>query len=528
MAGHKVSNDEQIEMSRTEKAVSGCNSHNGDSISANHQSSPPLAPSSSEESSKWAHLGIIYTRRRNFLHLFVFLLSSGFWITSLVLHHRDKNWVIPFLVWLVINLRILTFYVPARYILIPILYIWKSTAVRVGDSIPQPYHAPLGGLVFLGALILGAMASEEFEENNRKNRAVSLAGMFTFLVVLYATSKSRKHVNWRTVIGGMTGQYIIGIFVLRTGVGYSIFRWIANTAAQGLGYSQQGVVFLTDSTVASYGWFILVVIPAIIFFVSVVQVLFHFGYVQWAMGKLAVFVNWALQVSGAEAIVAAATPFVGQGESAMLVRPFLPYMTKAEIHQVLTCGFATIAGSVLAGYIQLGISGEVLVSSCVMSIPASIAISKLRYPETEETLTKGQVVMPPDDERAQNGIHAFANGTWLGLKIGGTIVASLLCILSVVALVNGLLGWLGGYLNADNPPLSLQLILGYVLFPVTFLLGVPTNGDILTVSKLIAEKIITVGSGPVLCGVCANVKRTSTMRSNSSRRKPLICHYGRS
>jgi concentrative nucleoside transporter, CNT family len=124
----------------------------------------------------------------------------------------------------------------------------------------------------------------------------------------------------------------------------------------------------------------------------------------------------------------------------MLIRPFVSHLTMAEIHQVMTSGFATIAGSVLVAYIGLGVNAQALVSSCVMSIPASLAVSKLRYPETEETLTAGRVIVPDDDEhRAANALHAFANGAWLGLKIAGMIVSTLLCIIALVGLVNGIL-----------------------------------------------------------------------------------------
>lgn len=124
----------------------------------------------------------------------------------------------------------------------------------------------------------------------------------------------------------------------------------------------------------------------------------------------------------------------------MLIRPFVSHLTMAEIHQVMTSGFATIAGSVLVAYIGLGVNAQALVSSCVMSIPASLAVSKLRYPETEETLTAGRVIVPDDDEhRAANALHAFANGAWLGLKIAGMIVSTLLCIIALVGLINGIL-----------------------------------------------------------------------------------------
>lgn len=193
-------------------------------------------------------------------------------------------------------------------------------------------------------------------------------------------------------------------------------------------------------------------------------------------------------VSGAEAVVAAASPFVGQGESAMLIKPFIPHLTDAELHQVMTSGFATIAGSVLAAYISMGISPLALVSSCVMSIPASLAISKLRWPETEESLTAGKIVIPKDeDERPSNGLHAFANGGWLGIKIAGMIIASLLCILALLGLCDALLGWAARYLSIPN--LTIQKLVGWIFYPVAWLLGVQKK-DVLGVGQLIGIKIV--------------------------------------
>lgn len=234
-------------------------------------------------------------------------------------------------------------------------------------------------------------------------------------------------------------------------------------------------------------------LPAIIFFVALVQILFHWGFLQWFIGKFAVFFFWSMRVSGAEAVVAAASPFIGQGESAMLIKPFVAHLTQAELHQIMCSGYATIAGSVLVAYISLGVNPQALISSCVMSIPASLAISKLRYPETEETLTAGRVVIPEDDEhRAANSLHAFANGAWLGLKIAGMILTILLCIIALLGLANGLLTWWGHYLNINDPPLTVELIVGYICYPIAFLLGVPRNGDLLKVSQLIGTKLVAV------------------------------------
>ncbi|KAK5989474.1 Solute carrier family 28 member 3 [Cladobotryum mycophilum] len=457
--------------------------------------------SEESDSYRYRRFGVFYRRRRPLIHLFLFCLFTGWWIASLILHRHDKNWIVPFLVWLCISLRLFFFHVPSRYVSDSIKWVWARTALVIYDRIPPKLRTPAGAFVAFATICAGSFGSEESEDNTRANRAVSLFGMLVIIFCFWFTSKARAHVNWRTVIGGMLSQYIIGLFVLRTGVGYSIFKFIADRAGDLLGYAEDGVAFLTTPEVAKTPWFFFGVIPAIIFFISLVQVLYFIGFIQWFVKKIAVFVFWALNASGAEAVVAAATPFIGQGESAMLVRPFVAHMTNAELHQILTCGFATISGSVLVGYIGLGLNAEALVSSCIMSIPASLAISKLRYPETEETLTAGRVVIPDDDEhKAENALHAFANGAWLGIKIGGTIIASLLCILGAVGLVNGLLTWWGHYININHPTLTLQTILSYVFYPIAFLLGVPRNGDILKVAKLIAEKVITLIATYALCG----------------------------
>ncbi|OLN81362.1 Solute carrier family 28 member 3-like protein 2 [Colletotrichum chlorophyti] len=454
---------------------------------------PGVLASNDTEENKPSKFRVLYRRFKWVVHLFFFCLFTGWWIASLVLHRNDKNWVVPFLVWLGIMLRLLFFYVPSSYVSRPIKFAWKHSAVLVYNAIPAKFRTLAGAIVTIAVMLVGSFVSEESADNTRENRAVSIFGLLVILFCFWITSNDRKRVNWRPVIGGMLSQYIIALFVLRTGVGYDIFKFIADRAGDLLGFANKGTAFLTAESVIDLHWFISGVIPPIIFFVAIVQVLYYVGFLQWFISKFATFVFWALNVSGAEAVVAAATPFIGQGESAMLVRPFVPHMTKAELHQILTCGFATISGSVLVAYITLGLNAQAMVSSCVMSIPASIAISKLRYPEKEETLTAGKVVIPDDDEHeAKNAIHAFANGAWLGIKIAGTIVASILCILAFIALVDGLLTWWGSYLNVPED-LTLNYLTGRIFYPLAFLLGVPReNGDLLRVAKLIALKVIAI------------------------------------
>lgn len=404
------------------------------------------------------------------------------------------NWIVPFLLWLFITLRLITLHVSISYVMNPIYWTWNQTGSRFANMIPEKFRIPAAAAFVVAVILIGAFVSEENADNTRENRAISLFGLVVLLFGLWATSRNRKAIVWHTVIVGMLMQFIIALFVLRTSVGYDIFNFISGLARSLLDFARDGVAFLTDDPTSVIPWFFISVIPAIIFFVALVQMFYYFGTLQWFIGKFAVFFFWAMRISGAESVVAAATPFIGQGESAMLIKPFVAHLTMAELHQIMCSGFATIAGSVLVAYIGMGINPQALISSCVMSIPASLAMSKLRYPEEDDSLTAGKVVVPDDDEhKAANVLHAFANGAWLGLKIAGMIVATLLCIIALVALINGILTWLGHYLNLTGEyELTIQLILGYIFYPVAWLLGVPKGPDLIKVARLIGIKVVTV------------------------------------
>ncbi|OQE43080.1 hypothetical protein PENCOP_c003G07124 [Penicillium coprophilum] len=436
---------------------------------------------------------------RHMVHAVVWLLFTGWWIAGLILHRHDIGWLKPFLLWLAITLRIIFFYVPITIISKPMHWVWERTAHPFVRLIPEKLRTPAAALLCIGVILIGAFASEESLDNTRTNRAVSLFGMVVCIFGLWVTSRNRKKIIWHTVIVGMLAQFIIALFVLRTTAGYDIFNFISELARDLLGFAADGVIFLTSSDFYNFGdgfhpsqFFLITVCAAIVFFVAFVQLLYHWKVVQWFIGKFAVFFHWSMRVSGAEAVVAAASPFIGQGESAMLIRPFVAHLTMAELHQIMCSGFATIAGSVLIAYISIGVNPQAMVSACVMSIPASLAVSKMRWPEEEETLTAGRVVIPDDEQhQAANSLHAFTNGTWLGLKIAAMITSTLLCIIALVGLVNGLLTWWGRYLNINDPPLTLELIVGYICYPIAFLLGVSRDGDLLLVGKLIGTKLVT-------------------------------------
>ena len=202
------------------------------------------------------------------------LTVPRWWIAGLILNQRREkklNWVIPFLFWLTISLRLLFFYVPISIIYKPLNFAWKSTFVKVGMMVPQKWRIPGAAAIVVGAIVVGAFVTEESPGNTRDNRAVSLAGLLIFIGVLWLTSRNRKAVQWHTVIVGMLMQFVIALFVLRTGVGYDIFGFISGLARSLLGFAGKGTAFLTSEATAQVPWFLITVLPAIIFFVAFVQ-----------------------------------------------------------------------------------------------------------------------------------------------------------------------------------------------------------------------------------------------------------------
>ncbi|KAJ1971961.1 hypothetical protein H4R35_004952 [Dimargaris xerosporica] len=310
--------------------------------------------------------------------------------------------------------------------------------------------------------------------------------MAIFLALLYGTSKHRRAVNWQTIGVGLFLQFLIGVFILKTSVGYSIFRWLADTASTLLGFASHGVEFLFGEDVAKMHTFAVAVLPVVLFFASFIQIVYYLGGMQWFIRKFAWLMVRLMATSGAESVVAAASFIVGQCESALLVKPFIEYMTLSEVHSVMVSGFATISGAVLAGFISLGIDTQALITACVMSMPCSLVVAKLRYPETEESMTRGTVKVPEEEDKEANVLHAAANGAAQGLTLAGLIGATLLSVISLLALVNAILTYLGDMVDVTG--LTLQRITSYLFIPFAWCLGVP-NDEVRVVGELLAMKM---------------------------------------
>jgi CNT family concentrative nucleoside transporter len=316
-------------------------------------------------------------------------------------------------------------------------------------------------------------------------RLISALGLVVFIGLAYAFSVNRRAVRWQPVLWGIALQLIFALLILRTAPGFVVFSFLGDVVGQFLNFSDAGASFVFGEKFEE-NFFAFKVLPTIIFFSSFISLLYHYGILQRVVQGVAWVMLKTLKTSGSESLSAAANIFVGQTEAPLLIKPYVSSMTMSELHAVMTGGFATIAGGVLAAYVSFGVPAQHLIAASVMSAPAALAISKLLYPETEKSPTAGTVTVEVE-RTAANGIDAVATGAIEGLKLVGNIAAMLIAFLALVALVNAVLGWLGGLIGL--PQLSLELIFSFLLAPVAWLMGVPW-ADCGQVGVLLGKKTI--------------------------------------
>jgi CNT family concentrative nucleoside transporter len=432
-----------------------------------------------------------YARYRPFILAATAAVILGWWISATVIPATRHRWIVQ-TVWAWFFLLVIAFrFLPNSVVTRPVEAVWGPLISRPFFKLPYRTRLALGWLALVGIVFGSAYGFKPEAGSNYGDRTISVAGLVVFQFCLFLSSKNRKAIPWPTVIVGLFIQQAIAMFVLKTDAGYDIFRWIATLAADFLGQSEAGAAFFFDADTVKKHWFFVNTLSAIIFFIAFVQMMYYLGVMQWLIKNFAWFFFKAMNVSGAEAVVAAGSPFIGQGESACLVKPYVDYMTESELHLVMTSGFSTIAGSVLTAYINLGVPPQNLVTSSVMSIPASIAISKIRSPELDTPLTLGRLVIDRGQEEEKhkpaNALHAFSQGAVFGLIVAGQILTNVLTVVALIAMINGLLTWIGRGFGIHH--LTLELVIGYIFYPVTFFLGVP-RGEILRVSRLLATKFV--------------------------------------
>ncbi len=353
-----------------------------------------------------------------------------------------------------------------------------------------------------------------------------LIGMAGIIGLAYLFSNNRKEVNWRLVGVGLLIQFVLAVFILKgdpmsqywdpLGWPKAFFSWVSSFFVIVLDFTTEGAEFIfgdlahspgTENSMGSF--FAFQVLPTIIFFASLTAILYHYGIMQRVVKYMARGMQKVMGTSGAESLSVISNVFVGQTEAPLVVEPYIKRMTQSELLAVMTGGMATIAGGVMAAYVQMlgnsyaqaqGVAldagrllfAEQLLGASLMAAPAALVIAKILYPETTQPETAGEVEISVEKTDA-NGIDAAASGAATGMKLAANVGAMLLAFIALLAMGNyfleqiGSLTGLNGLIPDDQ--LRIETILGWILAPITFLIGVPW-ADAVQMGSLLGTKIV--------------------------------------
>ncbi len=332
-----------------------------------------------------------------------------------------------------------------------------------------------------------------------------ILGMSVLLIIAFLFSSNRKAINWKTVGIGLAAQLILAIGVLRITVVQKVFEFVGNIFVLILDFTAAGSEFLLGGMmdVDSFGFiFLFQVLPTIIFFSALTSVLFYIGVIQIVVKGMAWVLTKLLGISGPESLSVAGNIFLGQTEAPLMIKAYLERMTRSEILLVMIGGMATVAGGVLAAYIGFlgGDDPELrlqfakhLLAASVMAAPGAIVVSKILYPQQEPFDTNVEV---SSEKIGSNILDAIANGTTEGLKLAANVAAMLLVFIAFIAMINYVLGWIGGWttLNsvmAEYTPysqFSLESILGLIFAPLMWVIGVAKE-DMMLMGQLLGIKL---------------------------------------
>ena len=316
-----------------------------------------------------------------------------------------------------------------------------------------------------------------------------LIGLAAILGLAVVASSDRTRIPWRTVALGLALQVGFALLVLRFGPGRDALDFVAGQVAALVAYAEEGTTFVFGRlTEGEGGVFAFQVLPVIVFLGALIGMLYYLRVIQLLVHYLGGAIAWALRTSRLESVYAATVIFLGQTEAPLLISPYLERLTRSELFAVMTAGFAAVAGSTLVGYALLGAPLEYLLAASLMNAPGALLMAKIMLPETEaETEATAGSVRDVRDEESANVIDATGRGALAGGRIAAIVAALLIAFVSLIAMANGVLGGVGGWLGDDT--LSFEKILGYAFAPVAWAIGVPW-GEAQEAGNLIGLKTV--------------------------------------
>ncbi|OIS79506.1 transporter, partial [Bacillus licheniformis] len=316
-----------------------------------------------------------------------------------------------------------------------------------------------------------------------------LLGILAIFAIAFLLSEHKSKINIRTILIGLAIQLLFGFIVLKWETGREAFLWFTKAVQHLVNYANEGISFLFGPLlqVGDSAAFALSVLPVIIFFSSLIAVLYHLRIMQVIIRFIGGGLAKLLGTSKTESLSAAANIFVGQTEAPLVIKPFIANLTKSELFAVMTGGLASVAGSVLFGYALLGVPLEYLLAASFMAAPAGLIMAKMLIPETEKPKIEEKDIQMAEDEDAANVIDAAAKGASTGLSLALNVGAMLLAFVALIAVLNGILGGVGGWFGFKD--LSLEYILGYVFAPLAFVIGVPWD-EAVQAGSFIGQKLV--------------------------------------
>ncbi|MCS6820297.1 MAG: NupC/NupG family nucleoside CNT transporter [Microscillaceae bacterium] len=366
-------------------------------------------------------------------------------------------------------------------------------------------------------------------------RFTGLIGVVVILGIAFLLSNNRKAINYRLVASGLALQLGLAIFILKVPIGQQIFASLGTFVKDLLDFADQGANFVFGVLVKKkemtqvFGQenefiFFFKIIPTIIFVAVLVSIAYHIGLMQRVVAFFARIVYWLMGASGSEALSNVASAFVGQVEAQIMIKPYLKGMTKSELLASMAGSMACIAGGVMAVYISFGIPAAYLIAASIMAAPGALVISKIVYPETEESETKRKIQLEVQKIHA-NLVDAISHGAGDGLKVSLNVVAMLIGFIALIAMIDAGLGWIGrilaeytslslNFIGIDLAKLSLKSILGAFFALFSWVMGVPSQ-DVYTAGSLLGTKI-------VVNEFVAYLDLTALMKSNSLQPKSIV------
>lgn len=403
----------------------------------------------------------------------------------------------------------------------PILALWGACVLLLLAGAWSGAAAPVGGGFGEADVVVPTLQEAAADglsdslDTPLLDRLRSLVGLLAIGAIAWLLSVNRKRIPWRVVIWGVALQLLFAVFILKTPMGAQLFGFLNTLVVALLGFTVEGARFIfgdlvfntvpvgvgepgmdpmqesTGMVARTGAYFAFNVLPTIIFFSSLMSLLYHLGVMQLLVRAMAWVMQKTMRTSGAETLSAAGNIFVGQTEAPLLVKPFVARMTESELMAVMTGGFATVAGGVLAAFVGMlvayfpDIAGH-LIAASVMSAPAALVIAKIMVPEDGDPETATGLAIDPE-KRFVNSIDAAAGGAAEGLQLALNVGAMLLAFIALIAMINAGIGWAGGFVGL--PDLSMELILGWGLAPLAWLMGVSWT-DAVTVGSLMGLKTV--------------------------------------